>query len=124
MAAKVLTTDAGSVVLLSRNIAAALPGVEACGAVSSEYHAYAPVAGARDVVLMLENSGETAGSAVICAGDSVFAGADLTVTLAAGAIELVAVETGRFAIMSGENAGYIKIKGSSGSVKAGAILAG
>lgn len=61
-------------------------------------------------------------TATIKAGDGIQGVSDITVSVGASKMAFVAVESGRFKITKGENAGKIKVMASASGLSAGCIV--
>lgn len=105
---------------LTRNTALAMPATAAVNASDGALVTYGGVSDHK-VLIILENGATSAKTATIAAGNGIQGVYDLEIPLEASAKKCIAVESAKYAFVSGENAGKILIKGTDTSVKVAAI---
>ncbi len=73
------------------------------------------------ILIIVENSGTSAESVAVKAGNGIQGVSDLTLSASAGSVNFLVVESGKYKVMSGEGKGCVKITASA-NVKLSAVL--
>ena len=90
-------------------------------AIDTASGAYVPMGADHKMLILITNDGSESANATVKAGTGIQATEDVTVSVAANKTAAISVESGKFLIVEGDNAGSVLVTASSSNLKVKAI---